>query len=171
MAGLRATGRTQRSSRIADDCARPLGRAFSRRRRSVLHAWMRSSRVKAKRRPLSDDERPSPLGCPRRALGTRRGRLSACRARVRSWVASARGGMRSPRPNRPRNRLFGDFLASSRARFGSIEPNICLRAAVYGTEGQRFESSRARYSTRKMLRICRGFVSGASGATWPLGRS
>ena len=61
-------------------------------------------------------------------------------------VASARGGMRSPRPKRPRNRLSGDLLATRRARFGATEPNICLRAAVYGTEGHRFESCRARYS-------------------------
>ena len=31
------------------------------------------------------------------------------------------------------------------------------RASVYGTEGQRFESSRARYTTRKIMSICRGF--------------
>jgi hypothetical protein len=33
------------------------------------------------------------------------------------------------------------------------------RASVYGTEGHRFESSRARYLTRKIVRICRSFAS------------
>src|SRR3954451_1370773 len=32
------------------------------------------------------------------------------------------------------------------------------RASVYGTEGQRFESSRARCRTRRIMRICREFV-------------
>jgi hypothetical protein len=35
------------------------------------------------------------------------------------------------------------------------------RASVYGTEGQRFESSRARSVSRKIVCICRGFVSDA----------
>ena len=29
---------------------------------------------------------------------------------------------------------------------------------IYGTEGQRFESSRARYQTRKIVRMCRDFA-------------
>jgi hypothetical protein len=71
--------------------------------------------------------------------------------------------MRSPRPKGPRNPLSGDCLATRRAGFGSVEPKICLRAAVYGTEGQRFESSRARYTTRKIAHICRNFVPSAGG--------
>jgi len=35
------------------------------------------------------------------------------------------------------------------------------RASVYGTEGQRFESSRARFVSRKIVNICRDFVVGA----------
>ena len=68
--------------------------------------------------------------------------LSGCERAWRHEVAA---------PKRPHNRLFGDFLATSRARFGFIEPNICLRAAVCGTEGQRFESSRARSKSAWML--------------------
>jgi hypothetical protein len=40
---------------------------------------------------------------------------------------------------------------------GALARAVVRRAAFYGTEGQRFESSRARYSTRKIARICRGF--------------
>ena len=43
------------------------------------------------------------------------------------------------------------------------------RAAFYGTEGQRFESSRARSSTRKILHICRDFVPVAHDASSSLG--
>jgi hypothetical protein len=38
---------------------------------------------------------------------------------------------------------------------------LVFKAAVYGTEGQRFESSRARYTTRQMVRISRDFASRA----------
>ena len=42
-------------------------------------------------------------------------------------------------------------------------------ASVYGTEGQRFESSRARYLTRHFMCICRDFASGGYDASLSLG--
>ena len=69
--------------------------------------------------------------CPRAELAPALG----CERAWRHEVAASK---------RPRNRLSGDFLATHLARFGSVEPNICLRAAVYGTEGHRSESCRAR---------------------------
>jgi hypothetical protein len=44
-------------------------------------------------------------------------------------------------------------------------------ASVYGTEGQRFESSRARYLTRHFVCICRHFLSGARDRSSSLGSS
>jgi hypothetical protein len=40
--------------------------------------------------------------------------------------------------------ISGDYLTTLGVGFGAMEPNSGLRAASYGTEGQRFESSRAR---------------------------
>ena len=40
---------------------------------------------------------------------------------------------------------------------------LCGRAAFYGTEGHRFESCRARYLARKIVRICRKLLSGPRG--------
>jgi hypothetical protein len=48
------------------------------------------------------------------------------------------------RPSGTRTRFLGDFLATRRGGFGLLEPNHGGRSSVYGTEGQRFESSRAR---------------------------
>src|SRR5215207_3377737 len=56
--------------------------------------------------------------------------------------------VRIPPSPPPAARLVGRFAA----------PVAQLdRASVYGTEGQRFESSRARYTTRKILCISRDF--------------
>ena len=43
------------------------------------------------------------------------------------------------------------------------------RATAYGTEGQRFESSRARFVSQEMMRICRAFVSASADACPSLG--
>jgi hypothetical protein len=50
-----------------------------------------------------------------------------------------------------------------------LEPKLVSKAAVYGTEGQRFESSRARYTTRQIMCISRHCVSGADEASSSLG--
>jgi hypothetical protein len=41
-------------------------------------------------------------------------------------------------------RILGDFMATERGVFGLLEPNLVPRPSVYGTEGRRFESCRAR---------------------------
>jgi len=46
---------------------------------------------------------------------------------------------------------FGELLASSGARFGFLERFLTHSPSVYGTEGQRFESSRARYVSRELV--------------------
>jgi hypothetical protein len=54
-------------------------------------------------------------------------------------------------------------LVSSSESFavqGVLDENTAYgpaRATFYGTEGQRFESSRARFVSRKIMRICGGF--------------
>jgi hypothetical protein len=87
-----------------------------------------------------------------------RDRLRRARARLARdvrWSRSARRRSRfRPRgrddrravrhSNSPRRRFLGDFLATRCRAFGLLEPNLALRPSVYGTEGQRFESSRAR---------------------------
>ena len=51
--------------------------------------------------------------------GTRRGRLSACRARARSRIASARDGLRSPRPRKAAN---STFLATTEPKVRGSNP-------------------------------------------------
>jgi hypothetical protein len=72
---------------------------------------------------------------------------SRCRARFRPRHASLSTSISLSRvrhSNSPRRRFLGDFLASQPRAFGLLEPNPAVSSSVYGTEGQRFESSRAR---------------------------
>ena len=83
--------------------------------------------------------RASPPVRTARSPGTTRGRPS--RGRSRGCVP--RG---SERVRVDDDRVSGEFLASWGARFGFLEPFVTPWPSVYGTEGQRFESSRARYT-------------------------
>jgi hypothetical protein len=61
------------------------------------------------------------------------------------------------RVQRPRFGISGDYLATWDTTFGLLEPNC----RCYGTEGQRFESSRARFVSREKLPANRHFLGGA----------
>jgi hypothetical protein len=63
-------------------------------------------------------------------------------------------------------------LRESGAMQGILDENRGCRAAratAYGTEGQRFESSRARFVSQKIMPICRAFVSVSADACPSLG--
>jgi hypothetical protein len=53
----------------------------------------------------------------------------------------------------------GRLRALARRRAPARLGAVVRRATFYGTEGHRFESCRARYSTGKIVRICREFVA------------
>ena len=58
-----------------------------------------------------------------------------------------------------------EFLASWGVKFGLLEPTWACKAAVYGTEGQRFESSRARLFAGVSGRTTRNPMCVAAGVT------
>jgi hypothetical protein len=58
--------------------------------------------------------------------------------------ARLRATARVRRVQRTRVGISGDYLATWNAIFGLLEPNCECSLSLYGTEGQRFESSRAR---------------------------
>jgi hypothetical protein len=68
-----------------------------------------------------------------------------------------RGPVTGVRPS-----IFWRVLTSRAARFGLLEPRLVSKAAVYGTEGQRFESSRARSRSPANAGLSR--AEGRSGA-------
>jgi hypothetical protein len=87
----------------------------------------------------SDESEQSPrreAGDPVRCCHAR---VRRCRGRSRGCVP--RGGERVRVDD---DRVSGEFLASWGARFGFLERFLTPWPSVYGTEGQRFESSRAR---------------------------
>jgi hypothetical protein len=136
-------------------------RAHEPRRRgtrtSLRSRWARHGRrsARAVRVPLARGMQSSPpvsWGCPLRTISGRlwqadaRARLPAI-ARIRCYtrrlLSRCRGLLQACK-----FRVSGEFLASWGARFGLLEPKLVSKAAVYGTEGQRFESSRARCKSR-----------------------
>jgi hypothetical protein len=87
----------------------------------------------------------------RETLAPQRSSLASRPARSPSAVASIRCYTRRLPSRYPgllqacKSRVSGEFLAGWGIRFGLLEPNRGYWLSVYGTEGQRFESSRARY--------------------------
>ena len=102
------------------------------------------------RAPGSHDLGGLSIAHPR--LGATRSRLPPRRA-CRPHVPEARVGQLHAvcRAKRRRHRISGDYLATWDARFGLLEPNSAYSLSVYGTEGQRFESSRARFVSRQFV--------------------
>jgi hypothetical protein len=69
---------------------------------------------------------------------------------------SAAASARSERVRVDDDRVSGEFLASRSARFGFLEPFVTHWPSIYGTEGQRFESSRARCRAAGSIRSASG---------------
>ena len=97
--------------------------------------------------------RPCPRGRRRRRDPGRHPREGARRRRRARRVRSRPdASARVPGPRRALTtsgspRVSGEFLASWDHGFGSTQPNITPWLSVYGTEGHRFESCRARFPT------------------------
>src|SRR5439155_19962388 len=89
-------------------------------------------------------------GIPAGIHGKERGGGAALAACALAPDASARvPGPRRALTTSGSPRVSGEFLASWDHGFGSTQPNITPWLSVYGTEGHRFESCRARSKTRK----------------------